>query len=71
VQFSKAVCVVPFRVLQEALSNVARHSGPDRVTVFVSTDDKGLGLVSTCWRLRFVGGSISVTSSELLNSHGK
>jgi len=32
-QISKTVCFTLFRVLQEAMSNVAKHSGADRVTV--------------------------------------
>src|SRR5262249_45954087 len=32
-QIPKTVCFTLFRVLQEAMSNVAKHSGADRVTV--------------------------------------
>jgi signal transduction histidine kinase len=48
----ESVSVVLFRVLQEALGNVAKHSGADRVGVFLSADgdqarmqvtDRGLG----------------------------
>lgn len=35
-QISEAVSIVLFRVLQEALSNVAKHSGANRATVFFS-----------------------------------
>jgi signal transduction histidine kinase len=38
-QIPAAVSIVLFRVLQEALSNVAKHSGSDRVTVSVSVGD--------------------------------
>ena len=35
-QIPATVCIVLFRILQEALSNVVKHSGADRVTVFFS-----------------------------------
>jgi len=38
-QIPAAVSIVLFRVLQEALSNVAKHSGSDRVAVSVSVGD--------------------------------
>lgn len=37
-QFPEAVSIVLFRVLQEALGNAAKHSGADRVTVFLSAE---------------------------------
>lgn len=37
-QIPETVSVVLFRILQEALSNVAKHSGADRVTVFLSVE---------------------------------
>ena len=38
VHLPESVSIVLFRVLQEALGNVAKHSGADRVTVFVSAE---------------------------------
>lgn len=35
---SEAVSIVLFRILQEALGNVVKHSGADRVTVFLSVE---------------------------------
>jgi signal transduction histidine kinase len=35
---SEAVSIVLFRILQEALGNIAKHSGADRVTVFLSVE---------------------------------
>jgi two-component system NarL family sensor kinase len=37
--------VALFRIVQEALSNVARHSGASRVDISIELDDTGLGLV--------------------------
>jgi signal transduction histidine kinase len=37
-QIPEAVSIVLFRILQEALGNVARHSGTDRATVFLSVE---------------------------------
>jgi len=42
-QIPEVVCFTLFRVLQEAMSNVAKHSGADRVTVTISvTGDQAL-----------------------------
>jgi signal transduction histidine kinase len=46
-QIPATASIVLFRVLQEALSNVAKHSGSDRVTVsFNVTDDQALMCVT-------------------------
>jgi signal transduction histidine kinase len=46
-QIPATVSIVLFRVLQEALSNVVKHSGADRVTVFFSVgDDQALMCVT-------------------------
>lgn len=37
-QIPETVSIVLFRILQEALGNVAKHSGADRVTVFLSVE---------------------------------
>ena len=79
----ETVCFTLFRVLQEAMSNVAKHSEADGVTVTlgvhgdqavlrVSDDgrgfeigsDRGLGLISMRERLRLVGGTMRVNSSQ-------
>jgi len=42
-QIPEVVCFTLFRVFQEAMSNVAKHSGTDRVTVTINvTDDRAV-----------------------------
>ena len=42
-QIPEVVCFTLFRVFQEAMSNVAKHSGADRVTVTINvTDDRSV-----------------------------
>jgi signal transduction histidine kinase len=42
-QINEVVCFTLFRVLQEAMGNVAKHSGADRVAVTISvTGDQAL-----------------------------
>jgi signal transduction histidine kinase len=56
-QIPEMVCVTLFRVLQEAMNNVAKHSGADRVTVtlgvyadqvLLRVTDKGRGFEIGC-----------------------
>jgi signal transduction histidine kinase len=56
-QFPEAVSIVLFRVLQEALGNAAKHSGADRVTVFLSAEgDRALLRVTDLGRGFETGG---------------
>lgn len=62
-----------FRVLQEALANVARHSKADKVTVelkseddsvILTIEDNGIGLDSMQERLMAVNGKVEVLSEK-------
>jgi len=44
-RFSSVIEITAFRIIQEALTNAARHAGVDRITVEVRSDPEGLRLL--------------------------